>query len=184
MMSRNLLAVGLTVGCFFLLRCSVAKKDQRALERVQAKRPLVDAMLPVVRDLYPCVTDTVAIIIPGGVDSVFYPVPVIDSVYLRDAEKADIRERFFRKGYIEGRLSISKEKYARQLPDTILKTVIDRSGVTAMERQIAYLNGQLSEREERLAELKGERRGKEWWLYGLIALLILTNAVWAVIRFK
>lgn len=181
---RILLAVGLMAGCSLLLRCSVTKKDQKALERVQAKRPLVDAMLPVVRDLYPCVADTVAIVIPGGIDSVFYPEPYIDSIYVIETERAEIKQKMYRRGYIEGRLSIAKEKYARQLPDTIQKTIIDRSGVTALERQIAYLNGQLNEREERLKEITGERKGKEWWTYGLIALLILTNVGWSVIRFK
>jgi len=184
-MARKILpAVGLAVGCLFLLRCSVAKQDKKALERVQAKRPLVDAMLPVVRDLYPCVADTIAVVIPGGIDSVFYPAPYIDSIYVIETENADMRQKLFRKGFIEGRLSITKEKYARQLPDTVQKTIIDRSGVTALERQIAYLNGQLSEREERLNEINGERKGREWWTYGLIALLVLTNAAWAVIRFK
>ena len=173
---RVLTAVGLLVGCLILIRCSVTKKDQRALERVQAKRPLVDKMLPVVRDLYPCVADTQAIIIPGGVDSVFYPVPIIDTVYDRGSGYAQ--------GFIDGQLSITKKKYAVALPDTILKTIIDRTGLATYERRISYMEGQLSERDERLKELQGECKGKEWWTYALIALLIITNVGWAVIRFK
>lgn len=174
--SKILLAVGLAVGCLVLLRCSVAKKDQRALERVQAKRPLVDQMLPVIRDLYPCVADTEAVFIPGGVDSVYYPVPVVDTVYDRGSGYAQ--------GFIEGQLSVAKKKYARPLPDTIRKTVIDRTGIATMERQIAYMNGQLTEREDRLNELKGARKERDWTVYGLIALLVITNVGWAVIRFK
>lgn len=176
MIARISLAAGLIVGCLFLLRCSVAKKDQRALERVQAKRPLVDAMLPVVRDLYPCVADTHAIIIPGGIDSVYYPVPVIDTVYDRGSAYA--------RGFIDGQMSITKQKYAVNLPDTILKTIVDRSGLSALERQIAYMNGQLNERDARIKETQGERKGREWFTYSLIALLIITNVVWAVIRLK
>lgn len=176
MRPRIIIAVGLSVGCLFLITCSVTKKDRRALERVQAKRTLVDAMLPVVRDLYPCVADTQAIIIPGGIDSVFYPVPVIDTVYDRRSGYAQ--------GFIDGQLAITKKKYAVALPDTILKTIIDRTGIAMYERRISYMEGQLSERDERLKELQGDRKGKEWWTYGLIALLIITNVGWAVIRLK
>jgi hypothetical protein len=176
MKTRILMATGLLVGCLSLLRCNVAKKDQRALERVQAKRPLVDAMLPVVQSLYPCVIDTIAVVIPGGIDSVFYPVPIIDTVYDRGSGYAQ--------GFIDGQISISKKKYVRDLPDTVLKTVIDRTGITTYQTQLSYMKGQLSERNDRLKELQGARRERDWTVYGLIALLVITNVGWAVIRFK
>ena len=176
MIPRMAMVAALLVGCLAFLQCSVAKKDQRALERVQAKRPLVDAMVPVVRDLYPCILDTIAIVIPGGVDSVYYPVPVIDTVYDRRSGYAQ--------GFIDGQLAITKQKYAVHLPDTVLKTIIDRTGVQTMERQISYMNGQLSERDEQLKEFKSAKRERDWTMYGLIALLIITNVGWAVIRFK
>lgn len=176
MRPRIIIAVGLSVGCLFLITCSVTKKDRRALERVQAKRPLVDAMLPVVRDLYPCVIDTIAVVIPGGIDSVYYPVPVIDTVYDRRSGYAQ--------GFIDGQMSITKKKYAVNLPDTILKTIIDRTGIQVMERRLAYLDGQLAERDDRLKEMKGAKNERDWTVYGLIALLIITNVGWAVIRFK
>lgn len=176
MTMRALMVAGLLAGCLFLIRCNVAKKDQRALERVQAKRPLVDKMLPIVQELYPCVADTVQIVIPGGIDSVFYPVPILDTI--RD------RRAGYQQGYIDGQLSISKKKYARALPDTILKTIIDRSGITSYQTQIAYLNGQLSEKNDRLIELTDARKERDWTVYGLIALLIMSNIGWAVIRFK
>ena len=156
--------------------CAISKKDQRALDRVQAKRSLVDKMLPVIQELYPCVADTVAIILPGGVDSVYYPVPEIDTVYDRRSGYAQ--------GFIDGQLSISKKKYAVMLPDTVLKTVIDRTGITTYQKQIAYLNGQMTEKNDRLKELQDARKQRDWWLYGLIAMLVITNVVWAVVRLK
>lgn len=156
--------------------CAISKQDQRALDRVQAKRSLVDKMLPVIQDLYPCVADTIAVIIPGGVDSVYYPVPEIDTVYDRRSGYAQ--------GFIDGQLSISKKKYAVMLPDTILKTVIDRTGITTYQKQIAYLNGQMTEKNDRLKELQDGRKQRDWWLYGLVVMFVITNVGWAVIRLK
>lgn len=167
---------GLLIGCLLLASCSVAKLDQKALERVQAKRSLVDKMVPVVTGLYPCVADTIAIVLPGGVDSVFYPVPVIDTVYDRGNAYAQ--------GFADGQRSLSGKRFAKPRPDTVVLRIVDRQALSIVQRKNDELKQQDAIKTAQANEAKNRAATYFWWLVILIVLLVATNAYWIAQKFK
>lgn len=178
-----------------------ARKDEKALNRVTASRPLIDRMKTVVMDLYPCANDTFAVWIPGGVDSIPYPTPVLDSaqrrkiidslntVFTSDCDVAI--NASYEAGYKNALIDLQKGKFAAKRPDTLQQTIVDkqrqnsdREYLVKLKIENANLQGQLSEKDKRIKEAIKEQRTWYWWFISAASLLVLTNAFWIFLKLK
>ena len=150
------------------------KKDAQAVDRVLGSRTLIDKIKPAVLELYPCANDTFEIIVPGGIDSIPYPVTEIDTVI-------EISEGGYMQGFIDGQEAIMKRKIPIKRPDTIRVTVVDRQRqkadaetISQLRSNIANLDGKISEKDTAIA------KANKWYWYFLIAvvLLVVSNVLW------
>jgi hypothetical protein len=156
-----------------------ARKDAKAVDRVLGSRALIDQIKPVVLELYPCANDTVGIWFSGGVDSIPYPVPKIDTVY--DPGNA------YDQGFFDGQLSVSRKKFAVKRPDTIRITVVDRQKqradaetINQLRMSISKLEGQLTEKDKRIAK-------SDKWLWYFIAAVVAffgSNLTWFYLKLR
>lgn len=162
---------GLLIGCLFTFSCSVAKKDQRAFDRVTAKRPLIDKMLPIIQDLYPCVSDTVELLSPGGVDSIPYPVDVIETV-------ENLTDTGYARGFIDGQKSVAKRKFAKPRPDTLKIRIVDRQALSIASKEIEDLRAENASTEALLSDKEDRIRKMNWILTLTILLLAASNTFW------
>ena len=162
----------------FVFGCSAEKKamkkDAQAVDRVLGSRTLIDKIKPAVLELYPCANDTFEIIVPGGIDSIPYPVTEIDTVI-------EISEGGYMQGFIDGQEAIMKKKIPVKRPDTIRVTVVDRqrqnadaATISQLRSDIANLDGKISEKDKAIA------KANKWYWYFLIAvvLLVVSNVLW------
>lgn len=160
--------------------CEVAKRDQQAFDRVTAKRPLLDRVRPIIMDLYPCANDTIEVWMPGQIDSVPYPVPVIDEQDLTSIidslgmEYQGQCDEALRKAYKDGRASV---KVYKRKPDTIRVTIVDRTMLAAKDAEINRLQGAMQEREAKYAKYEQYKKGASVMiLIGLVILLLTIGA--------
>lgn len=188
-------AAGMFIGCILLLfACNPAKqaarKDDKAIDRVTGSRKLIDRMLPIVLDLYPCANDTTTVWIAGGVDSIPYPVPkldtaqkkkVIDSLNAAFASDCDVAmNESYESGYKNAVLDMQRKKAPVPLPDTIIKTIVDKQRAKADAQTIQQLQTQVNT----LQSLIDEKGKWLWWFIGALVLLVLTNAFWIFSKIK
>ncbi|MCA6489100.1 MAG: hypothetical protein IM569_13790 [Chitinophagaceae bacterium] len=167
--------------CFF--SCSpvkkAARKDAKAVDRVLGSRALIDQIKPAVLELYPCANDTVGVWFSGGVDSIPYPVPQIDTVYNPG--------NAYDQGFFDGQLSVSRKKFAVKRPDTIRVTVVDRQKqkadaetISQLRMSISKLEGQLTEKDKRISK-------SDKWLWYFIAAVVaffVSNVTWLYFKIR
>jgi hypothetical protein len=203
----NLIAFFAIVAFFIsiLYGCSptkqAARKDKAALERVTAKRALIDSVAPIVFDLYPCANDTFTTFLSGGIDSVAYPVPVfyeakrkeiIDSlhtVFTNDCYAAVSAS--YDAGYNNATIDLKNKKVAVKRPDTLLYSIVDRQLHNQYEKQIAALRENAAALEEavkqkdiQIAEGKKETRTFIWYFIAAVAACVLSNGLWVFGKLK
>jgi hypothetical protein len=169
--TANKWVAGLLIGCLSLTACSVAKQDQRAFDRVTAKRPLIDKILPIVQDLYPCVSDTVTLLTPGGIDSIPYPVEVIETVH-------EFTDTGYARGFIDGQKTVAKRKFAKPRPDTLKITIVDRRALQIASQEISELRAQIAPKDVAIAERDKRINTLNWILILAVLLLAITNTFW------
>lgn len=178
-----------------------AKKDARAVDRVLGSRRLIDQVKPVVLDLYPCANDTFAVQLPGGFDTLYYPVPTIDTAAINSAIDSALAEvntecresvdRAYRKGYERAIKDVAAQQIAVKRPDTVINTIKDRQLINhltgelnACRNAVAHQEGQLIEKDEQIK--KAEKSGTSWlwWFIAALAALVATNGAWIYTKFK
>lgn len=178
-----------------------ARKDKAALERVTAKRALIDSVAPIVFDLYPCANDTFTTFLSGGIDSVPYPVPVLDEAkrkaiidslrdyYMNDCYAAVSAS--YDAGYNNATIDLKNKKVAVKRPDTLVNNIVDRQKHNQYEKQIAALREKAAALEEavkqkdiQIAEGKKETRTFIWYFIAAVAACVLSNGLWVFGKLK
>jgi len=178
-----------------------ARKDKAALERVTAKRALIDSVAPIVFGLYPCANDTVTAFLEGGIDSVPYPVPVLDKVQrdniidsLRNAYSNDCYvavSESYEAGYKNALIDLKTQKVAVKRPDTLQHSIVDKQKNNQYEKQIATLREKAAALEEASAQkdiqLAAEKKDKQtylWYFIAAVAAFVLSNGLWVFAKIK
>lgn len=178
-----------------------AKKDARALDRVLGSRRLIDQVKPVVLELYPCANDTFAVQLPGGYDTLYYPVPTVDTAAINNAVDSVLAEvntecresvdRAYRKGYARATLDVAKQQIAVKRPDTVIHTIKDlqlinhlTSELNACKNAVAHQEGQLIEKDKQIKEAKKSGTTWLWWFIAALIAVATTNGAWIYTKFK
>lgn len=203
--------LGFVLGTIFILLlaaltgCNTAKqtarKDKQALERVTAKRPLIDSIAPIVFGLYPCANDTFTTFLSGGIDSVPYPVPVLDekqrahvidslrNYYLNDCYAAVSSS--YDAGYNNALIDLKNKKVPVKRPDTLQHSIVDRQKHNQYEKTIAALMEKSAALEEASAQkdiqLTDSKKDTNKWIWLFVAACValgLTNGLWVYSKFK
>lgn len=178
-----------------------ARKDKAALERVTAKRALIDSVAPIVFGLYPCANDTFTTFLSGGIDSVPYPVPVLDTaarkqiidslgkLFLNDCYAAV--EASYEAGYNNAIIDLKDKKVPVKRPDTLVNSIVDRQKHDQYEKAIQAAGKKAAALEASnylLGELitKQEKQTNKWlWLFiAACVALGLTNGLWVYSKIK
>ena len=143
--------------CLLLFGCSVAKKDQRALNRVKADINLLNDAGQQWAQLNPCKIDTLVQFKPGTPVIRYNTLYQVDTVFRKDT------------------VVITK---TRTVEKEINNTDTQRIYVTdnRLERQLttalAKAEGSIIEKDKQLKELKSESTKKTWWLIGAGVLIV------------
>ena len=178
-----------------------ARKDKAALERVTAKRALIDSVAPIVFGLYPCANDTVITLLSGGIDSVPYPIPVLDEARRKAIIDSlnnvyadlslDVANEAYDLGFNAAIESVRNAKVPVKRPDTLVNTIVDRQLHDQYEKQIAALREKNAALEEasaqksiQLSEEKKETRTFLWYFIAAVAACVVSNALWVYGKFK
>lgn len=178
-----------------------AKKDARALDRVLGSRKLIDSVKPAVMELYPCANDTVAIQLPGGFDTLYYPIPELDTAALETAidsvlaqvntECRESVDRAYRKGYDKALADVGAQQIAIKRPDTIINNILDLQRVKALESEVnnlryqaANLAGQTIAKDKQIQQADKRADKWLWWFLAAMALTIATNLGWAYTKIR
>lgn len=197
------------IGFFILFSCNPAKKvileDNKAIERVKAKRSLIDSVKMAVLDLYPCSNDTTTVFKKGKTDTVkikeLIPVIVSDpetrkkvtdsltELHSKDCDKAILLS--YDAGYNNAKIDFGKLKIPVKNPDTLASTVIDRQLEKALRQQIeeekrknAYSEGVIKQLNETISA-KDKKANKDfWWLIAAISFGVISNAAWLFFKIK
>lgn len=178
-----------------------ARKDKQALDRVTAKRPLIDSVAPIVFGLYPCANDTFTTFLSGGIDSVPYPVPVLDekqrahvidslrTYYMNDCYAAVSAS--YDAGYNNATIDLKNQKVPVKRPDTLAHSIVDRQKYNQYEKQIAALREKSAALEEaskqkdtQLADSKKDTNKLIWLFIAACVALSITNGLWVYSKFK
>lgn len=178
-----------------------ARKDKAALERVTAKRPLIDSVAPIVFGLYPCANDTFTTFLSGGIDSVPYPVPVLDekqrahvidslrTYYMNDCYAAVSSS--YDAGYNNAMIDLKNQKVPVKRPDTLAHSIVDRQKHNQYEKQLAAANQKAAALEEaskqKDIQLAAEKKDKQtylWYFIAAVAACVLTNGLWVFAKIK
>jgi hypothetical protein len=174
--------------CFVIvLSACVVRKDNAAVERVTAKRPLIDRVRPFVMDLYPCANDTIQVWMPGQVDSVPYAVPVLNQEELNNIidslgmEYQGQCDEALRKAYLEGRASV---KIPKRKPDTLRLTIVDRTLLASKNAEISTLKGEILRQIQINDECEKEKRSSLVMNFIGLAVLVLTLIASITKKFK
>lgn len=181
-------AAALIAGCILLYSChppgELSRKDTKALDRVKSSRKMIDSMRPLVMELYPCVADTFATVLPGGIDSIPYPVTIFDStgfaVALEEMRNEECRAQVqaaYKNGYNYAVGMIKGKKIAVKRPDTLRITTMDHTENDALKKQIIYMGATLDQNHKTIAA-----RTKWMWILGgllLLAILFITRKLFS-----
>lgn len=178
-----------------------ARKDKAALERVTAKRALIDSVAPIVFDLYPCANDTFTTFLSGGIDSVPYPVPVLDevkrkaiidslqNVYANDCYAAVSAS--YDAGYNNATIDLKSKKVPVKRPDTLVNNIVDRQKHNQYEKTIAALREKAAALEEasKQKDIQLAAKGREaktylWYFIAACVALGVTIGLWVFSKFK
>lgn len=178
-----------------------ARKDQKALDRVTAKRALIDSVAPIVFDLYPCANDTFTTFLSGGIDSVPYPVPVLDEkqrAHIIDSLKsvfsgncAEAVQAGYNSGYNNAIIDLKNQKVPVKRPDTLQHSIVDRQKHNQYEKAIAALREKGAATEAQNQQLniqmaESKKQANKWvWLFIAACIALgLTNGLWVYSKLK
>lgn len=178
-----------------------ARKDKAALERVTGKRSLIDSVAPVVFGLYPCANDTFTTFLSGGIDSVPYPVPVLDEARRKTIIDSlnnvyadlslDVANEAYDLGFGAAMDAVKNAKVPVKRPDTLQHSIVDRQKHNQYEKQIAALREKAAALEEACRQkdiqLVAEKKDKQsylWYFIAAVAACVLTNGLWLFAKIK
>lgn len=178
-----------------------ARKDHAALQRVTAKRPLIDSIAPIVFGLYPCANDTVTTFLSGGIDSVPYPVLVLDEARRKAIMDSlnnvyadlslDVANEAYDLGFGAAMDAVKNQKVPVKRPDTLAYSIVDRQKHHQYEKQIAAVekkNAALEAMNQQLAvqvtEEKKEGKTFLWYFIAAVAACVLSNGLWVFAKIK
>lgn len=179
----------------------IERKDQAAVDRVSAKRPLLDKIAPAIFALYGNGSDTVLTFLPGGIDSIPYPVPqfdekakqkTIDSLTeLHSDSCTEIAKNAYEMGFDYATEAIRNMKLPVKRPDTAVYNIKDQQLHGLYEQHIKDLNadksklkGQVQQMEKQIIAGNQRERGLFWLIIAAVALLVGSNLYWIVNKFK
>lgn len=185
------LKAGVLLALAFLISCSAEKrierKDNAAVERVRAKKSLLDKVKPQLDTLYPCKIDTNPKFLPGRVDSVPYPVLVplfpdssaikklkdsIAKLKIDSARAEDMFASGYAKGYNVAANLFSNLKVPVKAPDTLLNTVIDRKDLNSCRGENENLKQQLSAEKKLNQSILDDKNTYLMWLIIVSSLFV------------
>ena len=187
---RFLLALAVASLLLISCRSTRERKDDRAVNRVTASRPLLSKVKAPVDSLWPCIVDTVTRFKPGRVDSIPYEVLVpieIDTVsrqrlldsMLQSGVCWDAAKAAYNQGFKDAKKKLENVKIPVSAPDTIYNTVVDRRGLDIAnaarlfaEHQTATLQGTISTLQSTADSYRKERNK---WMWSFISLLVLAG---------
>lgn len=184
-----------TILCF--LACLIAFASCNPAKQVLKRQEQFDQVGKAWAKKNPCVNDSTTTVLPGRVDSIPYPVGVIDSSLLKtfaDSIKIAIAKKFnrnvedcngqvneaFNVGYAKANDEWQRKKYAVKQPDTLKITVPDKRALNIKIEEIDLLNKQLIELKDSAQKFKNQRN----YAYMGIGILLIIGLVIALIKSK
>jgi hypothetical protein len=159
---------GVILAFAVLVSCSTVKKDNAAIERVTAKRSLLNKVKPVVDSLWPCIIDTNKRLIPGRIDSIPYAVYVpiqLDSIAVEKSIAAIDTSKIFHKayklgytaGFDDAKKALLNLKIPVHTPDTLLTSLINNRPLDIANKALATAEQELSAQQALAVSYKTDR---------------------------
>lgn len=140
--------------------CRTAK-DNRAVSRVVSSPELSDRVYRILEKQHPCINDTITKLIEGH-EVIIYDTAIIDHT---DTLSIEGGVKFITK-YKTIIKTIHKT-------DTIVHTVRDDKLLGETLNDLQTMIGKYDEKSAQLKEVQKKSRNKNWWIGGLIALILL-----------
>jgi len=198
------IAVGVLIAFLLLSSCSEAKKNQKALDRVETNPELLRSAFARGLELFPCANDSVFITKPGKIDSillnVLLPIDTANRTRIKDSLLSNILQPLqdicnekikaaYDLGIATSANEFSKIKIPVKSPDTIGGVVVDRRLVKSLadtivkkELIIAGYNGVLSEVRSNLSAQKKETNKWKWYFWLSVAGLVASHVLRSYIK--
>lgn len=179
----------------------IEREDQKAVDRVTAKRPLLDKVAAAIFALYGNGKDTVLTFLPGGIDTVSVAVPVMDEQAkkriidslneLHGEQCTEMAKNAYELGFDQATEAIRNMKIPVKRPDTSIYNIKDLKLHGLYEQHIKELNakkfgleGQVLQLDKMLKEEQQESKKQFWWNIGLIVALVVVILLWIYTTFK
>lgn len=181
--------------------CSPAKKIEKAKQTVLMDGKARHDIFLKELELYPCVNDSFTTFLPGGVDSVPFPVPVLDTTQrkhiidsLQNAFAANCDgavSASYDAGYHNAMQEIKGQKLPLKRPDTLQTTTkdkqkmkLDADSINRLNENIAFHKGQKDQWKTFAKQTQKEKLNLFWWFVAAAAALALTNGLWIYARIR
>lgn len=184
-----------------LASCNPGRKIQRAEQIVRTTPESFNTIGKQWSFLNPCANDTIAIIYPGGIDSIAYPVPVFDSaayyktvdslqaLYAKECNQAI--DQAYALGYKRAVNEIAAQKLPVKRADTLASYIVDARKHLVYEDSIMNLRMENARIKQQNADYAAanvkeyEEKYKFIWLFiAAMAALMLTNGLWIFNKIK
>lgn len=146
----------------------IARKDEAALQRVTAKRDLINRIVPVVRYLYPCINDT---LIKRDTsiqyDTSYNVITHVDTLTKKETDTI-VKTVFVQKNIHDIRTVIDKDGLSRAT-----------DSINYLHIQIANMNGQIIAANGATKQANDLAKNRLWILIGIL-VLIVARAGWKI----
>ena len=160
----------------------IARKDDAAIERVTAKRSLLNRIKAPIDSLWPCIVDTAIVYRKGKTDSLYFidfqPIDTVNRKRIIDSiGNCDLSAAFD-----AGVNSCSKKRLIINHYDTLIKTEVDRKGLDICNDARAAAENKAASNQSKADLYRSDRQVCIYFIIGLLILLIGSNILW--MRFK
>lgn len=169
-----LIAIALLIAAILFFGCNTEKKiikeDNAAIERSTSKLSNLKRVAEIVRERFPCITDTVTNIVHDTTtNTLVKTVSHIDTILKAGEKYIVFRDTtYYEKGttIFRDRIVTDKELTNRQ-KDTI----------NSLRLQLAAQNGLIQEVRTNLSQARKTANKWEWFFYGSLLLLVLSHVI-------
>ncbi len=200
--------IGIAAALFMCASCNpekiAARKDRKALERVETNISLLNDAWTKGSAIWPCANDTSFVFRPGKTDSIYFPVmyDTADRDRIKDSIMAGMVQpmqdecnekikKAFDLGMEVATKEVAKIKIPVRRPDTLAGYIVDRELAKSLldtlaqkKQDIFYLKGRSDQWQAEAAKQLSEKLHLFWWLLAAVALLVGSNILWVFAKFK
>ena len=166
-----------------------ARKDAKALDRVETSLPLLSAAFRRGLELYPCVNDSVTVFIKGKtdtlknfidttnrerikdslLDNIVLPLQDICNEKIKSAYDLGFNEAI--KGFPKDKLVVRVDTFRSSILDKLIKDMLIDS-LNVEHNRGSFKSGVINAQQAHIVAQNKELRGKGWYLLGLGLLLV------------